>query len=118
MKQVISPDSTWPPGWPTAIPLSSARQRRIRCRVRSEALQRPPERHRPQPRPPSVGELVDLNTADQAALEALPGVGPVMASNILGWRQTNGAFTSVEQLQEVTGIGPARFAQLAPLVTV
>ena len=64
------------------------------------------------------GVLVDLNTADQAALEALPGVGPVMASNILGWRQTNGAFTSVEQLQEVTGIGPARFAQLAPLVTV
>ncbi len=62
--------------------------------------------------------LVNLNTADQAALEALPGVGPVMASNILGWRQTNGAFTSVEQLQEVTGIGPARFAQLAPLVTV
>lgn len=60
--------------------------------------------------------VVDLNTADQAALEELPGVGPVMAGNILSWRETNGAFTSVDQLQEVTGIGPARFAQLQPLV--
>lgn len=64
------------------------------------------------------GAPVDLNSADQAALEELPGVGPVMAENILAWRQTNGAFTSVDQLQEVTGIGPARFAQLQPLVTV
>lgn len=61
--------------------------------------------------------VVDLNTADRAALEELPGVGPVMAGNILSWRETNGGFTSVDQLQEVTGIGPARFAQLQPLVT-
>jgi competence protein ComEA len=62
--------------------------------------------------------LVDLNTADQPALESLPGVGPVMASNILAWRTEHGAFTSVEQLQEISGIGPARYAQLAPMVTV
>ncbi|MGI8418172.1 MAG: helix-hairpin-helix domain-containing protein [Nakamurella sp.] len=61
---------------------------------------------------------INLNTADEAALESLPGVGPVMAGNILAWRQQNGSFSSIDQLQEVTGIGPARYAQLAPLVTL
>ena len=64
------------------------------------------------------GGLIDLNTADEAALDTLPGVGPVMAANILAWRQANGRFTSVEQLQEISGVGPSRFAQIAPLVTV
>lgn len=64
------------------------------------------------------GALVNLNTADEPALETLPGVGPVMASNILAWRKANGPFTSVDQLQEITGIGPSRFATLAPLVTI
>jgi competence protein ComEA len=66
----------------------------------------------------SGGELLNLNTADEAALDTLPGVGPVMAQNILAWRETNGNFTSVEQLQEITGIGPSRYAQISPLVTV
>ena len=65
-----------------------------------------------------TGGLVNLNTADEAALDTLPGVGPVMAQNILAWRETNGKFTTVEQLQEITGIGPSRYAQLSPLVTV
>jgi competence protein ComEA len=62
--------------------------------------------------------LINLNTADASTLEQLPGVGPVMAANIVAWRDGNGSFSSVEQLQEVSGIGPTRFAQLAPLVTV
>ncbi len=66
----------------------------------------------------SAATPVNLNQADQAALESLPGVGPVMAGNILAWRDEHGSFTSVEQLQEVSGIGPTRYAQLAPLVTV
>jgi len=67
---------------------------------------------------PLPGTPVNLNTADAATLETLPGVGPVMAANIVTWREQNGSFGSVEQLQEVTGIGPARYAQLAPLVVV
>ena len=63
-------------------------------------------------------ELVDLNTADAAALDSLPGVGPVMAQNILAWREQNGRFTSIEQLQEISGIGPARYAQISALVMV
>ncbi len=66
----------------------------------------------------SASSLVDLNTADEAALDSLPGVGPVMAQNILAWREQNGRFSSIEQLQEISGIGPARYAQLSALVTV
>ncbi len=61
---------------------------------------------------------VDLNTADVAALDALPGVGPVTAASIVSWREKNGRFSSVEQLQEIPGIGPAKYASLSPLVTV
>lgn len=64
------------------------------------------------------GATIDLNAADQPTLESLPGVGPVMAGNILAWRETNGGFTAVDQLQEIPGIGPSRFATLAPLVRV
>ena len=61
---------------------------------------------------------LDLNTADAAALDALPGVGPVTAASIVAWREKNGRFTSVEQLQEIQGIGPAKYAALTPLVRV
>ncbi len=62
--------------------------------------------------------LVNLNTADEAALDTLPGVGPVMAQNIIAWRESNGRFSNVEQLQEISGIGPSRYAQISALVTV
>lgn len=64
------------------------------------------------------GPLVDLNTATQAELEALPEVGPVTATAILSWRDEHGGFTAVDELLEVDGIGDATLAQLAPLVTV
>ena len=62
--------------------------------------------------------LLDLNTATQAQLEALPGIGPVKAASILAWRDRNGRFTTTAELQEVDGIGPKTFAQLEPYVTV
>ena len=66
---------------------------------------------------PSTG-IVDLNTASEAQLDALPGVGPVLAQHILDWRSAHGGFTSVDQLQSVSGIGDAKFADLKPLVSV
>ncbi|MEH6623503.1 MAG: helix-hairpin-helix domain-containing protein [Dietzia maris] len=72
----------------------------------------------PPPGPGGGGGLIDLNTADAAALESLPGVGPVTASSILAWRAANGSFSGVDQLVEVDGIGPATLARLRPLVTV
>jgi competence protein ComEA len=62
--------------------------------------------------------LVSLNTADQAALETLPGVGPVTALAILQWRDEHGAFSSVDELLEVSGIGEATLAEIAPHVTL
>jgi competence protein ComEA len=62
--------------------------------------------------------LVNLNTADQATLETLPGVGPVTAQAILQWRAEHGGFTAVDELLEVSGIGDATLAEIAPHVTV
>lgn len=67
---------------------------------------------------PPPAELVDLNTADQARLEELPGVGPVTAGHILAWREAHGRFTRVDELLEVSGIGERTFERLEPLVTV
>ncbi|WP_433578650.1 helix-hairpin-helix domain-containing protein [Nocardia brasiliensis] len=66
---------------------------------------------------PSSGRL-DLNTATEAQLDALPGVGPVTAKAIIAWRTTHGRFTDITQLGEVDGIGPARLARLRELVRV
>jgi competence protein ComEA len=59
---------------------------------------------------------VDLNTATLTALDTLPGVGPVTAQRIVDWRAEHGRFDSVEQLREIDGIGPSRFAKLKDLV--
>ncbi|WP_185934518.1 ComEA family DNA-binding protein, partial [Actinobaculum suis] len=61
---------------------------------------------------------VNLNTASAAELETLPGVGPATARDILAWRENNGPFTSVEDLLEVSGIGPKKFEKLRDSVTV
>ena len=65
-----------------------------------------------------TGGLIDLNTADQATLETLPGIGPSSAGAIVQHRELEGRFERVEDLLEVAGIGPSRLAQLQPLVTV
>jgi competence protein ComEA len=66
----------------------------------------------------AVGVPLDLNTATEADLDGLPGVGPVLASRIIAWREEHGRFTAVEELLEVTGIGTATLAELAELVRV
>lgn len=66
----------------------------------------------------AAGGRVDLNTATVADLDTLPGVGPVTAARILDWRAAHGRFASVDQLREVSGIGPRTFERLKPLVTV
>ena len=61
---------------------------------------------------------VNLNTATQEQLESLPEVGPVTAQAILAWRTEHGAFTAIDELMEVDGIGPATMEQLEPWVTL
>ncbi|MEG8036734.1 helix-hairpin-helix domain-containing protein [Sphingomonas sp. LR61] len=62
--------------------------------------------------------VVELNSADQAALETLPGIGPGLAGRILAWRDEHGRFTAVEDLLDVSGIGDVRFAELRDRVRV
>ncbi|MEJ7706228.1 MAG: ComEA family DNA-binding protein [Nocardioidaceae bacterium] len=62
--------------------------------------------------------LIDLNTATQEQLETLPGIGPVTAVAILTWRSENGAFTSVDELLEISGIGDATLADVETYVYV
>lgn len=55
---------------------------------------------------------VSLNQADAEKLMTLPGIGPAMADNIIAYRREHGAFTSIDELQKVKGIGPAKFQKL------
>lgn len=61
---------------------------------------------------------VDLNAADTALLETLPGIGPATAAAIVDHRERHGPFASVEDLLEVRGIGEAKLAALRDLVRV
>jgi competence protein ComEA len=65
----------------------------------------------------AAGPVVDLNAADQSALEELPGVGPVTAGRIVAWREEHGRFSSAEELLEVSGIGERTLEQLRPHLT-
>ncbi len=69
------------------------------------------------PAPGPVSARLDLNRADAAALDALPGIGPVLAHRIVDHRAANGPFERTQDLLAVPGIGPALYARLAPLVT-
>lgn len=62
----------------------------------------------------AAGALVDINTADQKALESLPGVGPATATEIVKGRP----YKSVDDLANVKGIGKSKLEKIKPLVTV
>jgi len=62
--------------------------------------------------------VVNVNTADEALLDTIPEVGPATAQAIIEYRTQIGSFTSVEQLIDVTGIGPATLEAMRPFVTV
>jgi competence protein ComEA len=62
--------------------------------------------------------VLDLNAATAAQLDAVPGVGPVIAGRIVDWRTAHGRFASVDQLREVAGIGARTLDRLRPYVRV
>ena len=61
---------------------------------------------------------LDLNAATASDLDALPGIGPVLAQRVVDWRTAHGAFTSVDQLRQISGLGGKKFDALAPLVRI
>lgn len=67
---------------------------------------------------PSAENPINLNTASRDALQALPGVGPVLAKRIDAYRSAQRPFQRVEELKRVSGIGPKTLATLRPMVRV
>lgn len=68
--------------------------------------------------PAKSGGGTNINTAGEAELTAIPGVGPKTASAIIAYREQNGPFRSIDQLAEVKGIGPAKLAAMRDAVTI
>lgn len=66
----------------------------------------------------SADGRVDINLADAALLETLPGIGSAIAGRIIEYREMNGSFKTIEEIQEVQGIGPATFGEIKDLITV
>ena len=64
------------------------------------------------------GEKVNINEAMQTELEELPGIGPSLASRIIEYREQNGDFKKIEELQNVKGIGDAKYNDIKDKVTV
>lgn len=64
-----------------------------------------------------VGALINLNTASQAQLESLPGIGPTYAQEIIRFRE-HSPFRTIDDVMQVRGIGPKRLESIRPLVTV
>jgi competence protein ComEA len=66
----------------------------------------------------SKNSLININTADEKQLDALPGIGPTLAARIVEYRQANGPFKTIEEVKNVSGIGEKRFADIKDLITV
>ena len=62
--------------------------------------------------------LVNINTADSETLQTLPGIGEKKAADIIAYREEHGAFSSTEDLKNISGIGDSTFEKLSPHITV
>lgn len=63
-------------------------------------------------------ELININTASSFELESLPGIGPTTAQKIIAYRDENGPFLSIEDIINVSGIGPGTYERIKDLITV
>ncbi len=73
---------------------------------------------KPQPQQIQQSAKLNINTASKADLEKLPGIGPAIAEKIVNYRQEHGAFKTIEDLKNVSGIGEKKFEMLKDLITV
>jgi len=84
----------------------------------SPVLPTPVENNPVLPGSSSSTELIDINTASSQELETLPGIGPTTAQKIIEYREQNGAFVSIEDIINVSGIGPGLYERIKDLITV
>jgi competence protein ComEA len=96
------------------------------CRARAKSARLPSQAFAPSRTPRGTPQAaaatpqfpINLNTATAEQLEAIPGIGPVLAQRIIEYRQTHGRFQSVDELLEVRGIGAKRLENMRPYVAV
>lgn len=70
------------------------------------------------PSDPTNTDLININTASLEELDTLPGIGPTTAQRIIDYRTTNGPFTTIDEIMDVSGIGPSTFDAMKDLITV
>ena len=68
--------------------------------------------------PTSENPLININTAKLDSLETLPGIGPIIAKEIIDYRENEGNFLSIEEIQKVPRIGPTVYENIKDLITV
>jgi len=61
--------------------------------------------------------LININTASVEELDSLPGIGPTIAQRIIDYRDENGPFQTIEDILNVSGVGPSTFDQIKDLIT-
>lgn len=94
-----------------ALPVTDGQQVHVPRQGEDNPPVQPPSRQ------PAGGGKVNINTADSATLESLPGIGPALAQRIIDHRQTHGPFERVEDVMKVSGIGEATFEGIQDLIT-
>ncbi|PRR82388.1 helix-hairpin-helix domain-containing protein [Clostridium vincentii] len=65
-----------------------------------------------------VSPIIDINTASEAELDTLPGIGPARAKDIISYREEKGGFESIEDIKNIKGIGEASFEKLKDKITI
>lgn len=103
-----------PESFNMALPLADG----VHVHVPRKGESSTPETHSPGSSQNPGTVTIDINRADAAALESLPGIGPKIAQEIIRCREERGRFTNVEDLLSVKGIGPAKFSAIRDLVKV
>lgn len=83
-----------------------------------EAPEEPAAPEETETEPEGMASRVNLNTADTAALESLPGIGPALAQRIIDYRMANGPFQTTAEIQDVRGIGAGIYAKIKDSITV
>lgn len=83
-----------------------------------EAPEEPDAPEETETEPDGMASRVNLNTADAAALESLPGIGPALAQRIIDYRTANGPFQTTAEIQDVRGIGAGIYEKIKDSITV
>jgi len=67
---------------------------------------------------PTINGLININTADLGQLDTLPGIGPVTAQKIIDYRLSHNGFKNITEINNVSGIGPKKYADIASKISI